>query len=291
MRIRVSVPASAGNTGSAFDCLGIAFDLYNEITADTDGCGVEGAEGIRRNLVLEAMDRFAQATGRPVPRAKISQINRIPVCRGLGSSAAAIVGGLVLANTLTEARLTPEQLLEIGLTMEDHPDNLAPALFGGAVLTVMKPLTVLPLRVPPDWRAVLYVPDVEIPTSHARAILPPQVPRADAIHNHSRVGLLVAAFLLNRPELLRVAMQDRLHQPYRAKIFPPQDPLIAAALEGGAWGACLSGAGSAVLALAHTSKSDRVARAMTEQAQRLNCPGRSLVLTISATGVHVEPAP
>src|SRR6516162_687242 len=270
MRIRVSVPASAGNTGSAFDSLGIAYGLTNEVVLDTEAPGRlhvegEGAELLRKgepNLVQQAMERFVQSTGKKLPPFGLTLINRIPFGRGLGSSAAAIVGGLVAADALAETGLSRLRLLQLALPMEGHPDNVAPALYGGAVLTVLEegrvdgPLTVVPFAVPADWRAVLYVPDLIIPTKQARAILPKEVPRADAVFNHSRVGLLVAALTQHRSDFLRVAMQDRLHQPYRAKLFPEMEELIRAGLDGGAWGAALSGAGSAVLAVASRAKSD-----------------------------------
>lgn len=304
MKLRVTVPASAGNTGSAFDSLGIAYGLTNEVIVDTGVPGRldvegEGADLLKKgepNLVQHAMERFVEATGKALPPVGLTLINRIPFGRGLGSSAAAIVGGLVAADALAETGLSRQKLLQIALPMEGHPDNVAPALYGGAVLTVLEegrvdgPLTVVPFTAPNDWRAVLYVPDLIIPTKQARAILPKEVPRADAVFNHSRVGLLVAALTQHRPDFLRVAMQDRLHQPYRAKLMPEMEALIAAGLEAGAWGSCLSGAGSAILALASKSKADPVAAALTKKAQELKLAGRSLILEIPSAGAKVLPA-
>ncbi|HLY10572.1 MAG TPA: homoserine kinase [Planctomycetota bacterium] len=304
MRIRVSVPASAGNTGSAFDSLGIAYGLSNEVIVDTEAPGRldvegEGADLLKKgepNLVQQAMERFVQATGKKLPPAGLTLVNRIPFGRGLGSSAAAIVGGLVAADALAETGLSRLKLLQLALPMEGHPDNVAPALYGGAVLTVLDegrvdgPLTVVPFTAPSDWRAVLYVPDLIIPTKQARAILPKEVPRADAVFNHSRVGLLVAALTQHRPDLLRVAMQDRLHQPYRAKLMPEMEALIAAGLEAGAWGSCLSGAGSAILAISSKAKADEVSAALTRKAQALKLAGRSLILEIPSSGAKVLPA-
>jgi homoserine kinase len=304
MRIRVSVPASAGNTGSAFDSLGIAYGLTNELVVDTGSPGRmdvegEGADLLRKgepNLVLHAMERFVQATGKKLPPIGLTLINRIPFGRGLGSSAAAIVGGLVAADALAETGLSRQKLLQIALPIEGHPDNVAPALYGGAVLTVLDegrvdgPLTVVPFTAPADWRAVLYVPDLIIPTKQARAILPKDVPRADAVFNHSRVGLLVSALTQHRPDFLKVAMQDRLHQPYRAKLMPEMEALIAAGIEAGAWGSCLSGAGSAILAISSRAKADEVAAALTTKAQALKLAGRSLILEIPSAGAKVLPA-
>ena len=304
MRIRVSVPASAGNTGSAFDSLGIAYGLSNEVVVDTEAPGRldiegEGADLLKKgepNLVQHAMERFAQSTGKKLPPVGLTLVNRIPFGRGLGSSAAAIVGGLVAADALAETGLSRQKLLQIALPMEGHPDNVAPALYGGAVLTVLDegrvdgPLTVVPLTAPSDWRAVLYVPELIVPTKEARAILPKEVPRADAVFNHSRVGLLVSALTQHRPDLLRVAMQDRLHQPYRAKLMPFMEAMIATGLEAGAWGACLSGAGSAILALSSKGKADQVSAALSGKAQALRLAGRSLILEIPSAGAKVLPA-
>jgi homoserine kinase len=303
MKVRVVVPASAGNTGSAFDCLGLAFGIANEIVADSSAPGEfsaegEGADLLRKgepNFVRLAMDRFAAATGKAVPPCGLKLVNRIPFGRGLGSSAAAIVGGLLAADALAGTQYSRMQILQLALPMEGHPDNVAPAIYGGFVLTVMEegrpdgPLSVVPFGSRPDWRAVLLVPDLVIPTKQARAILPAAIPRTDAVFNHSRVGLLVAALSQNRPELLRVAMQDRLHQPYRSKLFPEMEPLIRAGLEGGAWGACLSGAGSAILAIAPAARADAVAASMKQKAEALKVPGRTLVLEIPPSGARVEP--
>jgi len=304
MKIRVSVPASAGNTGSAFDSLGIAYGLSNEVIIDTATPGSltvegEGADLLKKgepNLVHQAFERFTQATGKALPPFGLTLVNRIPFGRGLGSSAAAIVGGLVAADALAETGLSRLRLLQLALPMEGHPDNVAPALYGGAVLTVLEegrvdgPLTVVPFTVPADWRAVLYVPDLIIPTKQARAILPKEVPRADAVFNHSRVGLLVAALTQHRSDFLRVAMQDRLHQPYRAKLFPEMEELIRAGMEGGAWGAALSGAGSAILTIAPRAKADAVSAALARKAEALHVPGRALVLEIPSAGARVLPA-
>jgi len=162
MKIRVSVPASAGNTGSAFDSLGIAYGLSNEVIVDTETPGElavegEGADLLKKgepNLVQLAFERFSQATGKALPPFGLTLVNRIPFGRGLGSSAAAIVGGLVAADALAETGLSRLRLLQIALPMEGHPDNVAPALYGGAVLTVLEegrvdgPLTVVPFTVP-----------------------------------------------------------------------------------------------------------------------------------------------
>lgn len=304
MKIRVTVPATVGNTGSAFDTLGVALGLTNEIVADDSAPNDlvvkgEGAEALKKgepNLVREAFARFEQATGKKVPACGLTLVNHIPFARGLGSSAAAVVGALLAADTLAGAGLSRMQLLQLAVPMEGHPDNAAPALYGGAVLTVLNEgrvggaLTVVPLKIPAAWKAVVMIPEfVLIPTREARAILPKEVPFADAVYNGSRAALLATAFAQERSDLLRVAMQDRLHQPHRAKLFPSMDALIQAALEAGAWGACLAGAGPSILAIASEPKAQLVSSAMKDKAHGFKVPGRCIVLDFAATGAKVEP--
>ena len=301
MRIRVKVPASAGNTGPGFDSFGLAYGLYNEITVDTGAPGMfevkgEGSaqlEAGTRNLVTEAMERFVQETGAKLPAHGLQLLNRIPFSRGLGSSAAAIVGGLLAADALADTGLDRDALLRLALLIENHPDNLSAALYGGAVLTVFEdsvrgPFRVLQLQAPEGWRAVVFIPDEQSGTEEARALLPREVPRRHAIFNHSRVGLLVAAFLQERPEYLDLAMQDRLHQPYRSKLFPAMGRLIEAAHSGGAWGACLSGAGPAVLALTSETLQGGVLAALEKQARELEISGKAVALEIPPSGAQVE---
>ncbi len=302
MRVHVTVPASAGNTGPAFDSLGIAYGLDNEVVLDTgrpgefavEGEGAEALRGGETNLVRVAVERFEAETGRKLPPFGLRLVNRIPFGRGMGSSAAAILGGLLGADAVAGTGMERERILRMAIAIEGHPDNVAPALYGGAVLTVFDegridgPVTVVPFAVPPEWRAVLYVPDLVIPTKEARAVLPFSVPRADAVFNHGRTALLAAALSGGRPELLRVAMQDRLHQPYRAKIFPPMEALIRAALDAGAWGSCLSGAGSAILAIAPGARAAEVAAGMARAAAGLRLPGREMVLEIPRSGATIQ---
>ena len=301
MRLCVTVPASAGNAGPGFDSFGLAYGLHNEVVVDTEKPGAfqvegEGVEELERgaaNLVSLAMQVFSQETDRALPEHGLHLINRIPFGRGLGSSAAAIVGGMAAADALTGAGLSRDELMALALKVENHPDNLSAAIHGGAVLTVFHdsirgPFQCVQLPVPSDWRAVLFVPDQVSPTEEARALLPREVPRRHAIFNHSRVGLLVAAFLNGEPEHLGLAMQDRLHQPYRAELFPAMGRLMKSAAEAGAWGSCLSGAGPAILAITGKNRTGKVSSAMEETASGLAVNGRSLVLEFSGWGFQVD---
>jgi homoserine kinase len=304
MKFRVTVPATVGNTGSAFDALGVALAFTNELVFDdakpgdlvVKGEGVDALKKGEPNLVKNALARFEEATGKKLPPCGITLVNHIPFGRGLGSSAAAIVGGLLAADTLAQTGLSRMQLLQLAVPMEGHPDNVAPALYGGAALTVLNEgriggaVTVVPLRLPASWKAALFIPEfIVVPTREARALLPKEVPLADAVFNQSRAALLATAITQERPDLLKVAMQDRLHQPYRARLFPAMDALIQTALEGGAWGACLAGSGSSILAIAPQSKAETVASGMKDKAHSLKIPGRALALDFSTSGARVEP--
>jgi homoserine kinase len=258
MKVRVSVPASV----APFEGLGLALALTNEVIVDPSTPGEFLATGDGTDaphLVRDAFDRFARATSRTVPPQGLTLVNRIPPAGGLGSSAAAIVGGLLAADALCDTGLSRMRLLE----MAGDPDHAAPAIYGGAVLTVPENgrLTVRPLRVPAGWTAALFLADLA------------PLPRA------SRAALLVAAIAEDRPDLLRAAMGAALPAPIGS--------LIQAALEGGAWGAWDSG--STILALAPTAKAEDVAAAMRDQARSLTLAGRALVLGISPRGATVEP--
>jgi len=180
--------------------------------------------------------------------------NDIPLLRGLGSSAAATVAGLVAADTLSGDGLDPRKLLDLAVQLEGHPDNVAAALLGGFVVVIADDGHAEAVRFDPAarLRCVFFVPELELPTARMRQVLPAEVPHRDAVFNVGRAALAVAAFASGRSELLRLATQDRLHQSYRSAVFPALPTLIEAAFGAGALGACLSGAGSSVVAFTDT---------------------------------------
>ena len=294
--ITVRVPATSANLGAGFDCYGLALSLFNEIdvsladetTLDVSGEGADTLPRDGNNLVLRALDYYFSAIGQPMPALHISTRNVIPVARGLGGSSAAIVSGLLAANALAGDLLSTDDLLDMSVAIEGHPDNVAPAILGGIVVGVMngKRLVTDNLPVPPTLRTVVFVPDFHMSTEQARAILPREVPRSDVIFNLSRTALFAAAVVSGKMHLLSEAMRDRLHQPYRTAMFPAMPQIIEAAVGAGALGACLSGAGSTILALVCDHDQD-VAVAMHNAAQRLNVPGRSLLLDITTRGAYV----
>jgi len=293
MSIDVRVPATSANLGPGFDALGLALGLYNEIVYDeADGVtvAIEG-EGAGRldtgaaNVVARAARMAYEAAGRRFPGAAIRCLNRIPPARGLGSSAAAWVGGLVAANAMLGSPLDRDALLALACRAEGHPDNVAAALLGGLTVSCVsgESVAAVSLRVPADLLWVVLVPKPESSTREARAVLPETVTRADAVFNLQRMGLLLAALASGRVDVLGVAMDDRLHQPQRQALFPWMDAVRRAALEAGALGCVLSGAGPSVLA-AVRGATQPVARAMEQALTSVGVAGRALPLPVDTTG-------
>ncbi|MGH7312317.1 MAG: homoserine kinase, partial [Candidatus Rokuibacteriota bacterium] len=229
-RVRVRVPASTANLGPGFDALGLALALYNEVTAreaDATSVTVEG-EGVgkvptgEQNVVVRGVRAAYETAGRRFPGCAVSCLNRIPLARGLGSSAAAWVGGLAAGNALLGSPLDRSAVLTLAARAEGHPDNVAAALYGGLTVSCSGPdgTTAVSLPVPGHLRWVILVPEITSATAEARAVLPPTVPRPDAVFNVQRVALLLASLQVDRPENLALALEDRLHEPYRLSLFP-----------------------------------------------------------------------
>ncbi|MDP2952053.1 MAG: homoserine kinase, partial [Chloroflexota bacterium] len=211
----------------------------------------------------------------------------IPLRRGLGSSAAAVVGGLMAGQELLGRPLSPQQLLGLATELEGHPDNVAPALMGGCQVVVGgSEIVSAPVPLPRGLVAALFIPDFEIPTREARAVLPQQVSRADAVYNVGRAALLVAALATGQLGYLRIATQDRLHQPARQALFPAMERVFQAALEAGALGVFLSGSGSTILALVK-GRASPVAQAMARAAREAGVKGRTKIARPSLQGAAV----
>lgn len=300
MQFTVRAPASSANIGPGFDALGLALDLWNEVTIDTDGTpgsitnlGTEAAllEG-RDNLTVRAMETLAKEFGKELPPFEITAETNIPVARGLGSSAAALVSGLVAANHLLQLGLSHNDLFSRAWETEGHGDNVGAAMFGGAVLSVPGVHHIIPLWPDgaPDLSTVVFIPEATGATWAARAALPSHVPHADATFNLARAAGLALGLQHGDRELIHAGMHDRLHEPYRARLFPHLDEMKHAAVEAGAWGAALSGAGPTVLALTPPDHVGSVDAALREVANRLGTEGRTTELRPVATGVQLTEA-
>ncbi|MFO7153777.1 MAG: homoserine kinase [Caldicoprobacter oshimai] len=258
--VRVKVPATTANIGPGFDCLGIAIDIYNTIEVEEYGEELyikvvgEGCNEVpcdQTNLVYSSMQKVFDVVGYRPKGIRMTLINEIPVARGLGSSAACIVGGMVAANALTGFRLGLHELLKLAVQADGHPDNVVPALVGGMTAACLEGEEVLYVKMdpPPGIKLAVMIPDFELSTVQARQVLPDAIPVKDAVFNISRTAILVASFLTGRSEMLAVATQDRLHQPYRKALIPHWDDIFFYAGKWGAKGVFLSGSGPALVAI------------------------------------------
>lgn len=277
-RVVVEVPATSANLGAGFDALGLALDITNEIHLEIrsePGVRVtiagEGADALPRDeshLAVLAVRRMYQELGMPAPAGfHLHQTNRVPLAGGLGSSATAIVGGLLAAAVLAGVDWDVDRLLRLANEIEGHPDNVAPALLGGLVTAIRRDeggVCAVSVPVNAAWRpaAVLVVPDCQLETRVSRSVLKPTVALQDAVFNVGRSALFVASATAGRLDVLDDAMQDRLHQEQRGALVPGMYEAVQAARRAGAYGACISGSGPTVLALVEPAKAEEVGEAM-----------------------------
>jgi homoserine kinase len=294
--IIVTVPATTANLGPGFDCIGAALTLYNRFKFSRLQAGfsiaVTGAEAAKvktdeSNLLYQAFLKLYQDLGQTPPAVAIEIELGVPLARGLGSSATAIVGGLVGANQLAGAPLSQTEVMNLAIAMEGHPDNVVPALLGGCRLAASDAASQWQICDVP-WQEnvvpVVAIPDFELSTAEARRVLPTQVSRADAIFNTAHLGLLLRGLATGNGEWIGAALQDRLHQPYRQALIPGYEAVQNAALAAGAYGMAISGAGPTLLALAESAKAAAVATAMQTAWQQQGIPAETRSLAIDTQG-------
>jgi homoserine kinase len=296
--ICVRVPATSANLGPGYDAVGLALSLSMRISLDRAPHPIVEVHGTRAKLIPQGPEhpayraaRFvAELVGEYDAHFHLIQENAIPPARGLGGSAAALVGGAVAANDLLGRSMPAPDLLNLVCELDGHPDNAAPALLGGLVIGTLTPEGISAVRLEPKGlKAVIAVPDFIISTTAARRALPEEVPHKDASFNVGRAGLLLGALATGEYELLRVAMQDRLHQPYRSHLIPGLEDVIEAACLSGAYGACLSGSGPTVLAFAPEDHAQKVAVAMRAAFEARDAQAKARVLDVDLSGAQVEP--
>ncbi len=291
---RARVPASSANLGPGFDALGLALDLQLEVTvepATADSFHYRGRGSVPNtpgNLIHRGFRAVYEQLGITPPTVALSAFNPIPLARGLGSSSAALVAGAALGDVLTGNKLGRHGVFALTAALEGHPDNVGPCVFGGfTVAAVDERGTYLEaaLELPAGWRFLFGVPAFELATPEARAALPAAYPRQDLVMTASRAALWVAAVALDRPELLRAAALDVMHQPYRAHLVPGFEAALADLREAGAHAGFLSGAGPTVGAVT----SDEALPACRAALERFVGERGEVLELGTASGYSVEP--
>jgi len=293
----VRVPASSANLGPGFDVLALALDLHLTVeahesaktTIDWAGYGAGEVPLNRRNLLVRGAQEPFDGWTRPLSGLELHVQNEIPIGRGLGSSAAAIVAGIIVGARLRGLRMPAQRILELAFPLEGHGDNLAAALYGGFCIAAAGNggVRVHRLDWPPRWRAVLFIPDQVSPTHEARRLVPRRPTREDAVFNLGRVAEWVLACTTGDRSLVASAMQDRLHQPARARAYPYLEDTIDAAIEAGALGAALSGAGGSVIAIADRNRT-AVGNAMMSAVGAHGVEGSLATLRAAVTGTTLK---
>ena len=298
--VKVRVPGTSANCGPGFDCLGVACTIYNELELplleeerldiEITGDGAENIPVDERNIVWRSIQKLLERAGKAqeYKGAVIRMNNGVPLSRGLGSSATAIVGGLKAAHECLGNPFTNRDLLQMATEIEGHPDNVSPAIFGGSTISIVrngKPecfslMPKLPVKL------VVTVPDFFLPTKAARAVLPAEVPMKDAVFNIGRAAMLTAALCKGNKSFLRSVFDDALHQPYRAKLIPGMYDVFKAARAAGALGASMSGAGPCLIAFT-VENADAVGMAMRDAFARNNVKSEYHVFDIDGTGATV----
>ncbi|MCP5094420.1 MAG: homoserine kinase [Chloroflexi bacterium] len=297
-KVTVTIPATTANLGPGFDCLGMALSLYNHVTftavsTPTHHITVTGVDADKvatdqTNLVAKSAEILFERVGKRPSGYTIHQQNNIPVGSGLGSSSTAILAGIFGANALIGNPHTRAQLLDIATELEGHPDNVAPAVYGGLVLGVQhqNQLHIEQFNTPPIQVAII-LPDFHLLTSAARAALPSKISFNDAIHNIGRIGLLIRALETAAYDKLAIAMQDKLHQPYRIPLIPGMEAAFTAAYQAGAKGVAISGAGPSIIVFAPKNL-QTIANAAAAAFAQAGLKNRTWILTIDTKGCQVN---
>lgn len=300
--VKVTIPASTANLGPGFDALGMAFQLYSvvemaisdETTIELVGKELQGTPADKSNLLYQVAVGLFEEAGLSVPELFIRAASDAPLTRGLGSSAAAIVGALVAANQLAGEPFTRDQLFAKASQMEGHPDNVGASMFGGIVVATMPDqegaaVPYVKLPVPQGLQTLVVIPEFPLSTEKARKVLPQVYSKQDVVYNVGHSSLLVAALAQGRLDLMGQAMADRLHQPYRAELVPGLKDILDQATQHGAAGAALSGAGPTILCFFQTEEEQARLREFVDRVMKgHDISYRVMILLPDEHGVQVE---
>lgn len=310
MKVSVKVPATSANIGPGFDCMGLALPLYNTVTIEETvlpGTGVEinvisESEAVsamsiehipldENSLAYKAVELLYNSIGQTPGELKITIKSQIPIARGLGSSSSVVVGSLIAANELLGRPADDAALLSIACELEGHPDNITPAITGGLVITSQEEdgsVVYRKLNWPEEWAITVCIPDFELSTDIARSVLPKEVPMKDAIFNTKRLGMFIQAVNTKDSELMRYALQDRLHQPYRIKLIQGLEDIInnLRHIEN-VLGCVISGAGSSILVISEKNNLDNIKSVVKETWENQNIKCIIKTMSVEQSGAKI----
>ena len=310
MKVSVKVPATTANLGPGFDCMGMALPIYNTVTIEETvlpGTGIEinviaedetadelSLEHIpmdENSIIYKAVELLYNSIGQTPSELKITIHSQIPIARGLGSSASVIVGGLLAANELLGHPADEAALLSIATEVEGHPDNVTPAIVGGLVITSSEDdgsIVYRKLDWPQDWHLTVCVPEYELATDISRSVLPKEVPMEDAVFNAKRLGMFIHAIHTKDAKLMKLALKDRLHQPYRMKLVPGLEKIIENLKhEENVLGCVLSGAGPSILIISEKNNLDKIKDIVRETWANLNVKADIYTLPVENNGAQI----
>ncbi len=310
MKVSVKVPATSANLGPGFDCMGLALPLYNTITVEETvlpGTGVEinvisESEAVsamslehipldENSLAYKAIELLYNSIGQTPGELKITIRSQIPVARGLGSSSSVVVGALIAANELLGRPADEAAILSIACELEGHPDNITPAIIGGLVIASQEDdgsVIYRKLNWPEEWALTVCIPDFELSTDIARSVLPAEVPMKDAIFNTKRLGMFIHAINTKDSELMKLALQDRLHQPYRIKLIQGLEDIMdnLRHIED-VLGCVISGAGSSILVISEKNNLDKIKSIIKETWENQNIKSIIKTYNIEEQGAKI----
>lgn len=301
--VKIRVPGTSANCGPGFDCLGLAATIYNDLeftlleedslTIEAHGDGAETIPTDEKNIVWKAARMVVERSGNAdkFKGAILKMNNQIPMSRGLGSSAAAIVAGLTAANEILEKPFGKKEILKFATEIEGHPDNVAPAIYGGFTISTVDRGRVQTFSFLPKikLKLVVAVPEFHLSTRVARQVLPKSISIKDAVFNIGRASMLVAALMQGKENFLATAFDDALHQPYRTKLVPGMQEVFQAAKKAGALGVCLSGAGPCLMAFSAAQKQleNEIAVAMVQAFKKNEVQAAAMILDLDTRGAYV----
>jgi len=310
MKVSVKVPATTANIGPGFDCLGMALPIYNTVTIEetvlpgtgieinvisendtTDDFSLEHIPMDENSIIYKAVELLYNSIGQTPSELKITVHSQIPIARGLGSSASVIVGGLLAANELLGKPADEAALLSIATEVEGHPDNVTPAIVGGLVITSSEDdgsIVYKKLDWPSDWTLTVCVPEYELATDISRSVLPKEVPMADAVFNAKNMAMFVHAIHTKDSQLMKLALKDKLHQPYRMKLVPGLEKIIENLKhEENVLGCVLSGAGPSILIISEKNNLDKIQSIVRETWADLNVKAEIYTLPVENNGAQI----